>query len=166
MKITLHDDETTLPANPGDHIVVRTGAHGEPTQRDPIITTDIHCIYAVGGQTIDFMKNVDSVSLRFEDALLWAVKYADTVGIGEIHAVFSISRPIDTLFFAKLKGVHLCDNRRNAPEKVAAGVSFSDIAARSDRLTSSAPSPRQLIVRGRPRDDLEGSQSKTQIAAR
>ena len=78
MKITLFDDEVMLPDSRGDHMLVQTGIDESNSQDGPVISTDVHCVYSVGAKVIDFRKNTESVNLRFEDALLWAVRYART----------------------------------------------------------------------------------------
>ncbi len=114
MKITLFDDEVMLPDSRGDHMLVQTGIDESISQDGPIISTDVHCVYSVGAKVIDFRKNTESVNLRFEDALLWAVRYAKTIGINDVFAVFSISRSIDPRFIAKLGAVQFNDERRGA----------------------------------------------------
>lgn len=112
MKIILYDDEVSLPDHLGDHMLVRTGIDESISQDGAVITTDVNCIYSIGAQIIEFRKNTESVNLRFEDALLWAVRYATKVGISSVFAVFNISRPIDSRFIAKLGAVQICDERR------------------------------------------------------
>jgi len=148
MKIILYDDEVSLPNRLGDHMLVRTGNGESILQDGAVITTDVNCVYSIGPQVVEFRINAESVNLRFEDALLWAVRYATKVGIKTVFAVFSISRPIDSRFIAKLGAVQIYDERRGATRdtKVFSSAPSSNVFTMKPPLRK-AFRQRRLIVR-------------------
>ncbi|NKB56574.1 MAG: hypothetical protein GKS00_09575 [Alphaproteobacteria bacterium] len=112
MKITLYDSETSLPDSMDEHILVYTGIDLAPEQEDPGIVTEVRCTYAIGDKTVVFRKNTESIHLRFEDAVLWAIRYANTFEIPDVHAVFKLERPIDPRFLRKISAIQFIDKRR------------------------------------------------------
>ncbi len=116
MNVTLHNDEETLPRTFGNHVFIYTGTDPSASQENPEIVTEIHCAYSVGDQNIHFKKNADSFHLRFEDAMLWAIGYAKTIGVTNIHAVFKLARPVDLRFLRKFNSIFFIDKRRESME--------------------------------------------------
>jgi hypothetical protein len=122
MNLTLYNDEKMLPNTLGPHILIYTGFDDTTDQENSDTVTEIHCAYTVGDQEVQFTKNTDSVHLRFEDAVLWAIGYAETFRISQIYAVFKLSRPIDTRFLQKIGSVPLIDERRRQVSNDPFGV--------------------------------------------
>ncbi len=56
----------------------------------------------------------DADKTRFEEALSWAVRQAEIIGITDIHAVFELSRPIEPWFLARICPNGIIDRRRRA----------------------------------------------------
>lgn len=145
MNITLYDDEKSLPVITGGHIAVYTGKELSPNEENPGTVTEITCTYFIGDQTIIFRKNTESVHLRFEDAVLWAARYAETFDITQIHAVFKLERPIDTRFLRKISQAKFIDNRGllGRPMKES-GV---DTEVGITRLMHQRPFPKSMLQR-------------------
>ena len=112
MKIVLYNNRRSLPEAPGDHIFIYTGLSDPVDGELPETVTEIHCTYSIGEQTVSFSKNTEPQTLRFEDAVVWAVRYAKSVNITAIHAVFQLSRSIDPKLLTRIGGVQLVDERR------------------------------------------------------
>lgn len=137
MKIIFYDNKSSLRKIPEDHILIYTGHRTKSDEKISEIITDIQCTYRVGDQEVTFRKNTESTTLRFEDALDWAVDYARTLDIAEIHAVFALARPFDAHFLTKLKDVQISDKRRHPCR-----------TGTSERLP---PQKRYALPRARPR---------------
>ena len=90
MNITLYNDEKYLSVIIGSHIVVYTNKDFSSDEEIPGTVTQIQCTYMIGDQTVIFKKNAESVHLRFEDAVLWAARYAK-------HSKFLRSTPSSSL---------------------------------------------------------------------
>lgn len=92
MKVLLFDTMETPPRSKAGHMIVYSGisaAHGNKA------TTYIDCVYDISGLLVEFRKNGDLHTARFEDALQWAVSYAESLGIDEIYAMFTLGRTLD-----------------------------------------------------------------------
>lgn len=114
MNVTLYDSKTSLPDDLQQHILVFTGFTPNSSAGTSSIVTEVHCIYRVGGHIVEYKKNSDADTARFEEALGWAVRQADVIGVSNIHAVFELSRPIEPRFLARVCPNGLRDRRRRA----------------------------------------------------
>lgn len=114
MNVILYNDEDLLPKALGAHVFVYTGPDRRSDDKSAGTVTEIFCTYVVNGAQVDFRKNTESVHLRFEDAILWAVRYARTFGIADVHAVFKLSRAIDPRFIQKIGPADLVDKSGQA----------------------------------------------------
>ncbi|NKB60210.1 MAG: hypothetical protein GKS00_28220 [Alphaproteobacteria bacterium] len=115
MYVGLYDSVTSLPAGGGDRILVFAG-HGSLIQADATdMVTEIHCTYRVGDGTVEFLHNGDATTLRFEQALSWAVKYASKHGIDNVYGVFELKRPLDHLYLKRICPDGLTDRRNRTP---------------------------------------------------
>lgn len=111
MKIVLCDNKNLLPKDPGDHIFIYTGLSDPIDGEQAVTVTEIDCTYSAGGQTVVFRKNTEPQTLRFEDAVVWAQKYAKTFDIPIVYAVFQVSRPIDPRLLSRIGKAQLVDAR-------------------------------------------------------
>jgi len=115
MNVTLYDSRASLPDDLQQHILVFTGVAQNPEEEDkPAIVTEVYCTYRVGGQIVEYKKNSDAGTQRFEEALGWAVHQAAVIGVSDIHAVFELSRPIEPRFLARICPDGIVDRRRRA----------------------------------------------------
>ncbi len=114
MNVTLYNDENLLPKALGAHVFVYTGQDLKLERQSAGTVTEIYCSIIVNGNEVLFRKNTESVHLRFEDAVLWAVRYARTFEIAEVHAVFKLTRAIDTRFIRKMGSVNLINKSGQA----------------------------------------------------
>ena len=145
MNITLYKDEKALPIIIGSHIAVYTGKDLSPGEENPGTVTEITCTYLIGDQTVIFRKNTESVHLRFEDAVLWAARYAKTFDITQIHAVFKLERPIDTRFLRKISQAEFIDNRGLLGRPMKESGVHAEAA--TTRLLHQRPFPKSMLQR-------------------
>jgi hypothetical protein len=73
--------------------------------------TEIHCTRRIGDSTVKFLRNGDGVTMRFEKALSWAVKYAAKNKIDNVFGVFELDRPIDHRYLNKIAPNGVIDRR-------------------------------------------------------
>lgn len=112
MNIILYDSRASLPNDLQQHILVFTGFIKIEGEDQPVIVTEIDCTYRISGKIIEYKKNANARTQRFEEALGWAVHQAEIIGVTEIHAVFELSRPIDPQFLARICPQGIIDLRR------------------------------------------------------
>lgn len=115
MKVRLFDTIEMPPRSKSGQIIVYTGFNAED---DTETVTYIDCVYEISDHLVEFRKNSDLHSARFEDALKWAVSYADAIGIQEVYAMFTLGRPLDIAAIRRICPEGFVDCRRNteAPE--------------------------------------------------
>lgn len=145
MNITLYNDEKSLPVITGSHIAVYTGKDLSLDEENPGTVTEVTCTCLIGDQTVIFRKNTESVHLRFEDAVLWAARYAKTFDITQIHAVFKLERPIDTRFLRKISPAKFIDKRGLLGRPLRESGVHSE--ASTTRLLHQRPFPKSMLQR-------------------
>ena len=125
MNVTLYDSKTSLPEDMHQHIFVFTGFARCPEEAKPKIVTEVHCTYCVGDLVIEYRKNSDAGTQRFEEALSWAVRQAEALGIAERFASLD---PLSGLAHAGLSEALKSTGRRTqalASLKIAEQLGFS-----------------------------------------
>lgn len=147
MYIALYNSRSSLPLDNGDRIVVFAGVGSLLREDIQEIVTEVHCTYKIGeGTSVAFLRNGDDTSQRFEQALVWAIKYAEKRDIKTVHAVFELSRPLDHQFL-----------NRNCPDgfvdcRPSRGSGHLPCAqAKDDARIFYQTQPRQLVLRQRTR---------------
>lgn len=95
MNLFLYTDLADMPKDCGAHVSVFAGAHKD---YDGDIVTYVQCIYFVSGYEINYRLSGDVRTARFEQALQLAYRRANILGLENIHAVFTLSRPIDLAY--------------------------------------------------------------------
>lgn len=150
MHIALYNSRSSLPPSQGDSIVVFAGVGSLLREDIQEIVTEVHCTYKVGdGTTVAFLRNGDDTSQRFEQAFVWAIKYALKRDIETVYGVFELSRPLDHQFLS-----------RNCPDgfvdcRPGRGSShLPNAQAKGDARTFYQTEPRQLVLRQRTRRQL------------
>ncbi|MBT5110450.1 MAG: hypothetical protein HOM25_17360 [Rhodospirillaceae bacterium] len=115
MKVLLFDTMETPPRSKAGHMIVYAGVSAAHENK---ATTYIDCVYDISGLLVEFRKNGDLHAMRFEGALKWAVSYADSMGIGEIYAMFTLGRALDMAEVRRIcpEGLVDCRRYREAPE--------------------------------------------------
>jgi len=121
MNVTLHDSRASLPDDLRQSILVFTGIADSPAGDEPHVVTEVECSYYIGGQNVEYRKNSDASTLRFEEALGWAVQQAPIIGVSEVHAVFELNRPIEPRFLARICPNGINDLRRRGNQSPEAG---------------------------------------------
>jgi hypothetical protein len=113
MKVLLFDTMETPPRSKAGHIIVYAGVSAAHENR---AITYIDCVYDVSGHLIEFRRNVDLYATRFEVALKWAVSYAESLGVSEIYAMFTLDRTLDMAEIHRIcpEGLVDCRQRREA----------------------------------------------------
>ena len=142
MKVTLYDSQSSLPQISGKHILVYTGADHSTNLHNPVIVTQIYCLYIVDDKRVEFKKNAEGTSLRFEDAVNWAVRYAKIFDIPDVHAVFELTRRIDPQFLRKIETVQLIDRR-----SLSTSGPYRGIPKTTDRTLRQAAVPKSMLQR-------------------
>lgn len=109
MKVMLFDNMETPPRSKTGHVIVYSGYSADHENK---AVTYIDCVYDVSGHLVEFRKNADMNATRFEEALKWAVSHAQSVGIQEVYAVFTLGRPLDMPIIRKACREGFVDCRR------------------------------------------------------
>lgn len=121
MEIALFDKASELPTNRGEHVFIFTGVSAE--HGGHVVTYVDYC-YNVGENQILYRLNSNIVTVRFEDAVSWAVEKARKIGVDKIYALFTLGRRIDMHVLRSTYAVRVTDNRepdQNASQDVERG---------------------------------------------
>jgi hypothetical protein len=111
VQINLYDSKAAIPQEQGDHILVFAGRGSLLQDGVDELVTEIICSYQVGDSRVDFPRNGDATTVRFEQAFSWAVKYAAAHGIETVHGVFELDRPLDRQYLNRICPSGLTDRR-------------------------------------------------------
>jgi hypothetical protein len=149
MTVILYDNLSSLPKELGPHIFVFTGYASNKAGETTGIITEVICTYPVGDQVVNFKRNADDSSQRFEDALGWAVKRAPVFGVENVFAVFELNRPIDSRFLNKICPEGIVDRRRQLPTPCEAVPSKPKSIALGRNSSDAQVIRRRLVFRNR-----------------
>ncbi len=115
MQIYLYDSMATMPQDEGNHILVYAGLGSLLKSEATGMLTEVLCTYRIGDTSIEFPRNGDAESVRFEQALSWAAKYAKGYGIDKVHGIFELERPLDYQYLNRIFPNGITDKRDSPP---------------------------------------------------